>query len=152
MRLNPSAGSNWPRPKCRPPPPDGQAPCGDGQAPCERARPLRSDREHVADDEHPDHQFRVNRWPTSARIIARQLSTDPRQVENRSYLANQMIVRNGLFKTESIKQLPLVLIEPPHHRPSPQRIASQQPNHRSRKPSMTFATKSALMRHAVVKR
>ena len=30
------------------------------------------------------------------------------------------------------KQLPLVVIEPPHHRPPPQRIASQQPNHRSR--------------------
>jgi hypothetical protein len=40
-----------------------------------------ADREHVADDEHPDHQFRVNRWPTNAGIIERQLSTDPRQVE-----------------------------------------------------------------------
>ena len=32
-------------------------------------RPLRADREHVANDEHPDNQFRVNRWPTSAGIV-----------------------------------------------------------------------------------
>src|SRR5262249_60639036 len=32
-------------------------------------RPLRADRENVADDEHPDHQLRVNRWPPSAGIL-----------------------------------------------------------------------------------
>jgi hypothetical protein len=63
-------------------------------------RSLRADREHVADDQHPDHQFRVNRWPTSTGIIRRQLNTHPRQVEYRSYLANQVIVRNSLFKTK----------------------------------------------------
>jgi hypothetical protein len=36
------------------------------------------------------------------------------------------------------------VIEPPHHRQPPQRIASEQANHRLRKPSTTFATKSAL--------
>jgi len=41
----------------------------------------------------------------------------------------------------------LVVIEPPHHRPPPQRIASEQRNHCSRKASTTFATKSA---HRVV--
>jgi hypothetical protein len=35
------------------------------------------------------------------------------------------------------------VIEPPHHPPPPQRIASEQANHRLRKPSTTFATKSA---------
>ena len=104
-------------------------------------RSLRADRERVADDQHPDHQFRVNRWPTSTGIIRRQLNTHPRQVEYRSYLANQVIVRNSLFKTKWIKQLPLVVIEPPHH--PPQRIASQRPNHFERRPSIAFATKSA---------
>ena len=42
----------------------------------------------------------INRWPTSAGIIRREFSTDPRQIENRSYLANQVIVRNSLFKAE----------------------------------------------------
>src|SRR5437870_3355592 len=45
------------------------------------------------------------------------------------------------------KQLPLVVIDPPHHRPPPQRIASGRPNHFARKPSITFATKSALSGH-----
>ena len=45
-------------------------------------RPPRADRERVADDQHPDHQFRVNRWPTSAGIVGRELSADPHQVEN----------------------------------------------------------------------
>jgi hypothetical protein len=49
----------------------------------------------------------------------------PRQVENRSDLANQVIVRNSLFKAKRIKQLPLVVIETPHHRPPPPRIASE---------------------------
>src|SRR5262249_32441453 len=40
------------------------------------------------------------------------------------------------------------MIEPPHHRPPPQRIASQRPNHFARKPSITFATKSALSGHS----
>jgi hypothetical protein len=39
----------------------------------------------------------------------------------------------------------LVRIEPPHHRLPPQRIASEQPNHCSRKPSTPFATKSAMI-------
>src|SRR5262249_30298210 len=110
-------------------------------------RSLRADREHVADDQHPDHQFWVNRWPTSTGIIRRQLSTHPRQVEYRSYLANQVIVRNSLFKTKEKNRLPLVVIDPPHHPSPPQRIASKRPNHFARKPSITFATKSARRRH-----
>jgi hypothetical protein len=50
---------------------------------------------------------------------------DPRQVENRSDLANQVIVGNSLFKTKRVKQPTLVVIEPPHHRPTPPRIASE---------------------------
>jgi hypothetical protein len=48
---------------------------------------------------------------------------NPRQIENRSNLANWVIVRNCLIKMKRIKQLPLVVIQPPHHRSPPQRIA-----------------------------
>jgi hypothetical protein len=37
----------------------------------------------------------------------------------------------------------LIVIEPPHHRQSPQRIASEQANHSAIKQAKTFATKSA---------
>src|SRR5262245_18099416 len=69
---------------------------------------------------------------------------DPRQVENRSDLANQGIVGNSLFNTKRVKQPTLVVIEPPHHRPTPPRIVSERRNHCSREPSTTFATKSAI--------
>src|SRR5262245_53040154 len=79
------------------------------------------------------------RMPT----CSRKLGMHPRQVENRSDFANQVIVGNGLFKTKRIKQLSLVVVKPPHHRPPPQRIASEPANHSARVPSTTFATKSA---------
>jgi hypothetical protein len=36
-----------------------------------------------------------------------------------------VIVGNSLFKTKRVKQPTLVVIEPPHHRPTPPRIASE---------------------------
>src|SRR5262249_12714629 len=81
--------------------------------------------------------------PTVVGIMGCKLGIDPRQVENRSDLANQVIVGNGLFKTKRVKQPTLVVIEPPHHRPTPPRIVSERRNHCSREPSTTFATKSA---------
>jgi hypothetical protein len=41
----------------------------------------------------------------------------------------------------------LVVIEPPHHRSPPQRIASEQQNHCSAEPPTTFATKSTPSGH-----
>src|SRR5262245_11343653 len=63
-------------------------------------RSLRANRKHVADDEHPDHQHRINRWPTEPRIIRCQLRMYPTQIENRSNLAHRMIVRHRLIETK----------------------------------------------------
>jgi hypothetical protein len=41
----------------------------------------------------------------------------------------------------------LIVIEPPHHRQSPQRIASEQANHSATEQAKTFATKSAINGH-----
>src|SRR5215813_1871317 len=90
-----------------------------------------------------DHQLGIDRWPTVVRIMGCKLGMDPRQVENCSDLTNQVIVGNRLFKTKRVKQPTLVVIEPPHHRPTPPRIVSERRNHGSREPSTTFATKSA---------
>ena len=61
---------------------------------------LRADDKRIADDQHADHQLGINRGPTVVGIMGRQLGMDPRQVENRSDLANQVIVRNSLFKAK----------------------------------------------------
>src|SRR6266511_3786408 len=74
---------------------------------------LRANCEYVADDEHPDHQFRINRGSTHFRVKGREIGMNPRQIENRSNLANRVIVRNCLIKMKRIKQLLLVVIEPP---------------------------------------
>jgi hypothetical protein len=59
-----------------------------------------------------------------------------------------MIAWNRILETERIKKLPSIVIETPHHRQPPKRIASEQANHRSRKPATIFATKSALSNNA----
>jgi hypothetical protein len=66
------------------------------------------------------------------------------KVENGGNSSNWMIIRNGLIKTKRIEKLTLVVIEPPHHRSPPSRIASEQQNHRSQISPTTFATKSAI--------
>jgi hypothetical protein len=57
------------------------------------------------------------------RVKGREIGMNPRQIKNRSNLANWVIVRNCLIKMKRIKQLLLVVIEPPHYRSPPQRIA-----------------------------
>src|SRR5262245_29465155 len=74
----------------------------------------------------------------------RQLCVYPGKVQHSGDLAHLVIIRNDLFEAERIEKLPLVPVEPPHHRSPPQRIASERRNHRSRKPSTIFATKSAM--------
>jgi hypothetical protein len=59
-------------------------------------RPLRADRKHVADDQHPDHEPRIDRGPTDPGVIGRKLGMDPGQVKNGSNPANGMIVRYRL--------------------------------------------------------
>src|SRR5215472_15890619 len=47
-------------------------------------RPLRSDRKHAADDEHPDHQHWIDRWPTQPRVLRCQLEKHPAQIKTRA--------------------------------------------------------------------
>src|SRR5215472_1350146 len=68
-------------------------------------RSLRTDRKHIADNQHPYHQHRINRWSTKRRIVRRQLRPNPRQIKNLGNRAHQMIARHDLFEIERIKKL-----------------------------------------------
>src|SRR5262245_18595055 len=43
-------------------------------------QPLRSDRKNIADEQHPDHQHRIDRWASPLRVVGRKLCVDPRKV------------------------------------------------------------------------
>jgi hypothetical protein len=86
---------------------------------------FRANGEHVADDEHPDHQHRINRGAADRRIVWRQLRANPGQVKNASKSANQMIVWDNLFEVERIEQLLLIPAAPPHHCKPPPMFASE---------------------------
>ena len=74
-------------------------------------------------------------------VVGRQLGVHPRQVQHGGDLAHAVIVRHHLIEAERIEQLPLVLLEPPHHRPPPLLIASGAVNHGSRQPATDFCNK-----------
>lgn len=63
-------------------------------------RPLGADREHVADDQHPDHEHRIDRRTADRRIVRGQFRVDPGKVQNRGYLTDMVIAGNGVIETE----------------------------------------------------
>src|SRR5437868_438610 len=73
--------------------------------------------------------------------MRRQLRIDPFQIQHRRDLADRVIVRNGVSKAERVEKLPLILVEPTHHCPSPQKIVPQTRNHRSSYASTNFCNK-----------
>src|SRR6187200_2194480 len=86
---------------------------------------LRAYGEHITENEHPDHEHRINRGAAERRVVGRQLPMDPGQIEHSGDLADAMIRRNHVLEAERIEQLALVLVEPPHHRqPPPLRLSA----------------------------
>ena len=66
-------------------------------------QPLRADGEHVAQDEQPDHQHRIDRRPAEVRVMGRQLSVHPGQVQHGCDLAGAVVVRHRLVEAKRIK-------------------------------------------------
>src|SRR5262247_262277 len=104
-------------------------------------QPLRTDGKNVADDEHPDHQHRVNRRAAARRVVRCKFSTHPGQIEHGGDLAHKVIAWYHLVEPKLVEKLLLLVLQPPHHRSPPQRIVSERRNHRSQKPSTGFCNK-----------
>ena len=60
-------------------------------------------------------------------VVRCQLGVHPRQVQHAGDLAHAVIVWYRLIEAERIEQLPLVPVEPPHHRqpPLPRRLRAR---------------------------
>src|SRR6201988_1963992 len=93
--------------------------------------PLRADRKHIANYQHPDHQHRVDRRPTRVRVVSRKLLVHPIKIENAVDLPNQMIGRHRLVEIERVEELTLSALSPPHHRPLPANRSPDSRNHGS---------------------
>src|SRR5436190_4685548 len=104
-------------------------------------QPLRADRKDISDDQHPDHQFRIDRRAAHGRIVGCELAAKPAQIERSIDLPHQMIFRDSLAKMKLVEQLTLVTLQTAHHGSTSPRFASTQRNHRSRHVSTDFCNK-----------
>src|SRR5262245_27322555 len=77
--------------------------------------PLRADRKHVTNDQHPDHKHRINRWPARVRVVRCKFLVNPIQVQYRIDLPDQMISSHRLVEIKRVKELPLSSRSLPHH-------------------------------------
>src|SRR5512138_53375 len=75
--------------------------------------PLRAERKHVADNQHSDHQHRINRRSASMRVEWCELLVHPTQVQQTIDLPHQMIRRYNLVEIKRIKELALTALLPP---------------------------------------
>src|ERR1700722_17570492 len=79
---------------------------------------LRANAEAVADDEHSDHQLRINRGPADVAVVGTQVCANLGQVDDPVDLAQHMIAGHIPREAEAVEQR--LLHHPPlaHHRPN----------------------------------
>src|ERR1700759_2262008 len=71
---------------------------------------LRAKRKYIADDQHPDHEPRINRRAASVRVEWRQLVVHPAQVEQAVDLPYQVIPRHDPVQIKGVKELTLTAL------------------------------------------
>jgi hypothetical protein len=65
---------------------------------------FRADAKHVADNEHSDHQHRIDRRPANPGVLGRQFGIDPAQIKDPSDPPNGMILRDRVIKPKRIEK------------------------------------------------
>src|SRR5207245_4534338 len=84
---------------------------------------LEPDAEAVADDQHPQHQFGIDRRPTNLAVERFQLLSelDQNARHDRIEAAQEVALRNALFEVERVEQPTRIARLPSHHYPSPRK-------------------------------
>src|SRR5438045_9389949 len=75
-------------------------------------QPLRADRKDISDDQHPDHQFRVDRRPTHGRIMSCKFAAEPGKIESSIDLPHQMIIGDCVNELKLVEKLRLLDLLP----------------------------------------
>lgn len=81
--------------------------------------PLLLNAHGIPQQQHPDHQFWINRGTILNAVEWGQKSSNVREVKIPIYLPQQMIYRNMAFDTGPVKQLSLRNLSWSHHLPDP---------------------------------
>jgi hypothetical protein len=80
---------------------------------------LRADAHAVADDQHPDHQLRINRGPTHIAVEWAELRSDVAKINEPVDRPQQVIRRRMPLKAEPVEQLRLITWPSPIIGPAP---------------------------------
>src|SRR5438045_4232129 len=78
---------------------------------------FRADRKDISHDQHPDHQFRIDRRPTHGRIMRGKFAAKPGQIESSIDLPHQVIFGHRVAKMKLVEQLTLVTLQTAYHGP-----------------------------------
>src|SRR5438132_1741 len=103
--------------------------------------PLRADRKHVPHDQHPDHQFWIDRRAAHRRIVRCKFAAKPGQIESRIDLPHQVILRDSVVELKLVEKLRLFALQSAHHGLPLPRFASARWNHGSPHASTDFCNK-----------
>jgi hypothetical protein len=77
--------------------------------------PLRADAAAIADQQHADHEFRVDRRTADRAVERLELPTDVAQLDEAVDRAQQVIGGNVLLQAEAVEQRLLPDLPPAHH-------------------------------------
>src|SRR3954468_15659041 len=71
-------------------------------------QPLRADRKYISHDQHPDHQFRIDRRPTYGRIMRCKFAAEPGKIESSIDLSAPNDLRELRHRAETGRKAALV--------------------------------------------
>jgi hypothetical protein len=81
--------------------------------------PLRPDAKTITDQQHPDHQLRINRRTPLVAVVWRQESANLGQIQKVVDLAQKVIAWNMIFNRKRVEKRPLRYLPRSHHPPDP---------------------------------
>src|SRR6476660_7210240 len=112
-----------------------------------RHPPLRPDRKHVADQQHSDHQFRVDRGASDVAVERRKLLVDPAKIEHSINPPYHVIGWNHFIEMECVAELRLGPLSADPSRPAPPTLIVSAHRITLRRPHQSsFATQSGAKR------